>query len=227
MERNYGCNKAKKLNFMLLKSSDDLGKRKRLLWKLIRPLVPHQTRWFFEGHSKLSGQLWFKERELIYHVVRTYKPFYCFEIGTWKGGGSTLFITQALFENRRGELHTVEINKNYYIEAKKKYQNYLVHLLPCINFYLGDYNRVYSDILSSIPMVNFLFLDGAEDALETLKQYQYFVPYLKRESILMVHDWFSEKTRLVKPFVENKEEWEIMKILKPPNSIGFVMAIRK
>lgn len=212
---------------MFLKSSNELGNRKRLLWKLIRPFVPHRTRWFFEGHPKLSGQLWFKERELIYHIVRTYKPFYCFEIGTWKGGGSSLFITQALFENRQGELHTIEINKNYYIEAKKKYQNYLEYLMPFINFYLGDYNRVYCDIFSIISMVDFLFLDGAEDALETLKQYQYFIPHIKRGSILMVHDWFSEKTRLIKPLVENKKEWEIMKVLKPPYSIGFALAIKK
>ena len=43
----------------------------------------------------------------------------------------------------------------------------------------------------------------------------------------MLHDWFSEKTRLVKPFVKKEKDWKIKKVLKPPYSIGLALAIRK
>jgi len=146
---------------MYLKSTSDFGPRRQFLWRLIRPFVPRKTRWFFEGHPKLKGQLWFEDRKLVYHTVRTYKPLYCFEIGTWNGGGSTLFIAQALFENGMGKLYT------------------------------------------------------------------FFLPYMERGCLLIAHDWFSEKCRLLKPLIEESANWELKQVLSPPKSLGCALAIKK
>ena len=212
---------------MLLKSTDSLGEGARRRWKIIRLLIPHKIRWFFEGHPRLQGQLWFKERKLIYDTIRTYRPSRCFEIGTWKGGGSTLFTAQALYENKQGKLHTIEINKDFYDEVRNKYQTYLEHLTPYIEFYLGDYKKIFNEILHSIGRVDMLFLDGPENAQETLNQYELFLPYMKKGCVLMVHDWFTEKSRLVKPLIQNANDWEIRKVLMPPHSPGFALAIKK
>ncbi len=212
---------------IILRSTDSFGKRKKFLWKLIRPFIPFLIRWFLEGHPKLRGQLWYEERKLIYTIVRTYKPQYCFEIGTWKGGGSTYFISQALYENGSGIIHTVETNKEFYDETRNNYQIYLQNLTPFVEFHLGDYKEIYSKILSSIGRVDFLFLDGPEDAQETLNQYNFFFPYMRSGSTILVHDYFTEKARLVKSLVQNGDNWEIKKILTPPYSIGLAFALRK
>lgn len=211
---------------MFIKSTESLGKGAKRRWKVIRHFIPSKTRWFFEGHPQLKGQLWSKERKLIYDTIKTYKPSNCFEIGTWKGGGSTLFIAQALFENAKGILHTIEINKDFHDEVKDKYQTYLKHLMPHIEFYLGDYREKFSEVINSIDGIDFLFLDGPEDARETLNQYEFFSPYMKKGFVLMAHDWFTEKTKLVKPLIENKDEWKIEMILKQPYSPGFALAIK-
>ena len=212
---------------MFLKSTESLGKGAKRRWKIIRLFMPSKFRWFFEGHLQLEGQLWFKERKLIYDTIRAYKPSHCFEIGTWKGGGSTLFIAQALYENKQGKLHTIEINKDFYEEARKNYQIYLEHLTPYVEFYLGDYRKIFSEVLGTIERIDFLFIDGPDHAQETLSQYEFFLPYMKKGSVLMVHDWFADKSRLVKPLIQNVDDWEINAVLKPPQSPGFAFAIRK
>jgi len=212
---------------MYLKSTSDFGPRRRFLWRLIRPFIPRKTRWFFEGHPKLQGQLWFEDRKLAYYAVRTYKPLHCFEIGTWKGGGSTLFIAQALFENGKGKLYTIEIDRSFYQEAIDGYSAYLRHLLPHVEFFLGDFREVYPGVLRAIGRVDLLFLDGPEDAEETLDQFRFFFPHMQRGSLLIAHDWFSEKCRLLKPLIEKSVDWEVKQVLSPPKSLGCALAIKK
>jgi len=196
-------------------------------WLIVRPFVPGKTRWFFEGHPALHGQLWFEDRRLLYNTVLKARPSHCFEIGTWKGGGSTLFIGNALHRLGSGILHTIEINNEFYEEAVNKYKVNLPHLKPYVVFHLGDYREKYSKILKSGIPVDFAILDGAEDPKQTLEQYQFFRPFFKSGAILMLHDWFTEKTALVRPILERSAEWEIITVLAPPKSVGFVVAARK
>ena len=210
-----------------VKSTDNLFGWRKQLWNTIRFLVPPRARWFYEGHPQLRGQLWYAERKLLHETVRAYRPVHCFEIGTWRGGGSTLFISQALQENGNGTLHTVEINREFYDDAVKNYSAYLPRLVPHVTFHLGDYRSIYAQVLGECKEIDFLILDGAEDGAQTLEQYNFFLPYIKAGMVLMVHDWFTEKTRLLKPILENADEWEIRTLLVPPVSLGFMLAVRK
>src|SRR5947207_2106454 len=72
------------------------------VWRVLRCFVPSRRRWLFEGHAAIPGQLWSADRELLYQTVRWAKPLRSFEVGTWRGGGSTLFIAQALYANGMG-----------------------------------------------------------------------------------------------------------------------------
>ena len=209
-----------------MKSTDNLTPRRKQVWNLVRFLIPRRMRWFYEGHPSLRGQLWYAERKLLYETVRAHRPELCFEIGTWRGGGSTLFISQALYENGSGTLHTVEINKEFYDDAVANYRAFLPHLVPHVAFHFGDYKTIYKPILDDRRSLDFLILDGAEDAQQTLDQYNFFLPYIKRGTLLAVHDWFTEKTRLLKPILENHHEWEIRNLLVPPASVGLVLAVR-
>lgn len=210
-----------------MRSTDVLGSRQRKLWDIVRVLVPRKQRFFFEGHPAMRGQLWYAERKLLHTTIRKYRPAACFEIGTWRGGGSTLFIAQALYENGAGLLHTIEVDEQFFREARKNYADLLPHLQAHVAFHLGDYRDVYGKILPTVKYVDFLLLDGAEDAEETLRQYEVFKPYLRSGSLLMAHDWFSEKTRLLRPIVEQGKEWEIISVLAPPGSVGLALAVRR
>jgi predicted O-methyltransferase YrrM len=210
-----------------MKSTDNLTPWRMKVWNLVRFFIPGRMRWFYEGHPKLRGQLWYAERKLLYETIRANRPIHCFEIGTWRGGGSTLFISQALSENGTGKLHTIEIDREFYENAVSNYKSHLPSLLNYVEFHFGDFKTVYSDLFEKLVKVDFLILDGAEDGQQTLDQYSFFLPYLRPGTILMVHDWFTEKTQLLKPILENSKDWEIRKVLTPPLSVGFMLAVRK
>ena len=190
-------------------------------------VVPRKQRWFYEGNPSLRGQLWYTERKLLYTTVRRCRPLSCFEIGTWKGGGSTLFIAQALCDNGAGELHTIETDMELHREAVQNFERYLHWLKPYVVLHHGEYQKVYPPILERTGKIDFLFLDGAEDAGETLRQYRFFLPYVKRGSLLMAHDWFTAKCALIKKEILESREWEILSILRPPKSLGLLLAVRR
>ena len=210
-----------------MRSADNLSSKGRLVWSIIRPLVPLKPRWFFEGHPRMRGQLWYADRKLLYDTIRKHKPGVCFEIGTWKGGGSTLFIAQALCENGRGKLHTVEVLRDFYDEARGNYAMYVPHLIPHVEFHLGDYRKIYGNVLQAAGGANFVLFDGAEDAQQTLEQYRFFQPFLKSDTVVMVHDWFTEKAALVRPEIEDRSRWNVLRVLTPPRSVGFAVAVKR
>jgi cephalosporin hydroxylase len=210
-----------------MRSTDILSPRRLAIWNLVRHLMPNKQRWYYEGHPPLRGQLWYAERKLLYETIRKYRPAVCFEIGTWMGGGSTLFVAQALHDNGAGILHTIEIDRKFYEEATSNYPRLLPHLQPHVAFHFGDYRVVYRETLSGVGQVDFLLLDGAENAEETLAQYQFFRPYFRSGSHLMAHDWNTAKCELLRGEMERTGEWEILTMLSPPRSLGLMLAARR
>jgi len=197
------------------------------IYRFIRKLIPYKYRWFFEGNLNVPGQLWYVDRKKIYQVVRKHKPKVVFEIGTWYGGGSTYFISQALYENGFGILHTVEIDPKVYACAIENYNRYLKHLLPFIKFYRGNALEKYPEVLKNCGKVDMLFLDGVDDPQQTLLEFEMFAPYLGSKSVVIAHDWGNKKTALLKPKVEASREFTIEEVILLPKSIGLAIFSRK
>ncbi len=208
------------------KSTSAFGRWQRATWPIVRLLVPAETRWFVEGHPKLDGQLWAADRRLLYETVRARVPAACFEIGTWKGGGSTLFIAEGLRANGAGVLHTIEVDRGLADEARRGYETYLPHLLPYVRFHAGNYGEEYGPILTAPTSADLVFLDGAEDGAETLAQFEFFLPHVRPGSVVLVHDWLTEKARLVRDRLREAPGWRIEKVVLPPHSVGCALAVK-
>jgi len=146
-----------------------------------------------------------------------------FEVGTWEGGGSTFFIAQALHDNGFGILHTTEADSDLVRSTTANYARYLPHLLPRVNFHHGRSTDVYPPLLAELPLANVVFLDGGQDAEQTLAEFRMFDRSLSEGGTLMLHDWDNEKMRLVRPQIEGSSDWHIEKRLTWPNSLGFVV----
>lgn len=189
----------------------------------IRPFWSTERRFFFEGSFGLLGQMYAAERKVLYDTIRTYRPRQCYEIGTFTGGGSTYFISKAMSDSNNGTLITMENDTHYYQKAV----NYFSQKLPEQNKHITFlFNHTPTAFLSYIPedgKVDCVFFDGAEDGAETLAQYRFFEPYFKPGSIIMFHDWNTEKTATVKPVILEKSEWEKITELTPPASVGLAV----
>lgn len=173
---------------------------------------------------KVRGQLWYVERRLLYETTLRSQPGVAFEIGTWEGGGSTLFIAQALFDSGGGVLHTVEQNADRYETARTSYESHLRHLLPHVQFHRGPSLEVIPPLLSREGRCDLLFLDGAQDSDQTLRELDMFVDYLHAGSLLIAHDWDNEKMATVRPQIESDPRFQIIDRLTGAGTVGMVVA---
>lgn len=173
-----------------------------------------------------EGQLCSIERYILYYLVKNEQPKTVFEVGTWKGGGSTYFISSALSENQWGRLYTCEANKEFYNHAVKLYKTTLKELAPYVVFHFGESDSVYPEVLKKLGLVDMVMLDGAEDADQTLKEYNMFLPYFKSGSFLICHDWKEGKMAKLKPVILDDDLWEIVTLLEDTTT-GFSIFKRK
>lgn len=153
-----------------------------------------------------TGQLWNEEREALYnHVVET-KPEKVFEIGTWRGHGSTYFITSAMETNKCGHLWTTEISEESYTIAKNFYSpgNELSMLEPFVSFHLGSSLNVFPSLLKEHGPIDMVFVDGGFDndlasAEVQLQEIWMLRPHIKVGGFLVIHDWGIGKCILSQP----------------------------
>jgi cephalosporin hydroxylase len=207
----------------LLTSIDNISPSGQRKWRRVRRLIPHRLRWFYEGCPEVRGQLWYAERRLLYRTIRRHRPLVVCESGTWLGGGSTLFIAQALHDNGRGILHSTEVIPEFHDSAQRNYKRYLPHLLPYVKFHLGESSDVYPSLLPTLKSIDVLLLDGAENAELTWREFSLFEPYLQKGAVLMAHDWHTEKTAQLKPHLTSSPDWELERVLHPPYSLGLAV----
>ena len=190
----------------------------------IRPFSDKEKRFYFESIGfRISGQMYVAERKALYSIIREKKPRHCFEIGTYTGGGSTYFTAKAFESIGKGKVITLENHPFFYNKAKNYYARYLPNIAKHVDFLLGDKASDFTEIIKSYGGVDCVFLDGAEDSTQTLDQYNYFLPFLHKGSILMLHDWNTEKTLKIKPVLQNNSSWKKIVELKPPESVGFAI----
>jgi predicted O-methyltransferase YrrM len=171
------------------------------------------------------GMCWNADRTCLYETVLEAKPKLIFEVGTWLGGGSTMYLAKGLQKNGFGELHTSEIDAAIHQQALANYQAEFPELLPFVKFHLGNSLEVFPPVLVG-KSIDVIFLDGAENAEESVRQFLMFEPFTHPESILMAHDWNTEKMRSLRPILESSKVWKILKVIGPPESVGFVKAVR-
>jgi hypothetical protein len=210
---------------LALRNAQDLGPWGARGWRLGRAVVPRRYRELYEGHLYISGQMWFEDRRVLYDTVRRLRPERCFEVGTWRGGGSTLVIARALHENGRGKLHTIETMEESHHVAVENYREHAAHLLPFVDFHLGDYRDAFPAIVEQAGGVDFFVLDGAEDGEQTVEQFRFFDERAHAGCELFAHDWETEKTRLLKPALEATERWTVQTVVGPPKSVGLAVAV--
>jgi hypothetical protein len=60
-------------------------------------------------------------------------------------------------------------------------------------------------------------LDGAEDKDQTLKEYNMFLPYIRRAGLLVCHDWYCGKCELIRDIVSENFD----KVLLSEKANGF------
>ena len=207
----------------LLHHYHELNSLQKIRYNLFSRLdFTKRDRFFFEGCHGNPGQMFLAERRCLYNTILKYKPRHCFEVGTYTGGGSTYFLASAFAELGHGKVITMESDEHYYNIAKDFYYQNLSHLVPHVEFIHGSGIECFLPFLQE-DNIDCFFLDGAENSRQTLEQYTFFEKFAMPGTVLMAHDWETEKMVGLRPFLKEKNFWETMTLLSPPESVGFVV----
>jgi cephalosporin hydroxylase len=160
--------------------------------------------------DRIEGQLSPMERRALYDCVMRLRPDCAFEVGTCRGGGSTYFIASALRNididtGKKVVLQTTETDIDFYEYASELYGTKLQYLSPYVNLHLCGAMQTFAGF--EMPGRGFAFLDGAENASETLHQFSMFDMRLNPGSMLAFHDWTTSKTDSIRPIMEDHQRW--------------------
>lgn len=181
----------------------------------------------------MEGQMWPEERKFLYNAVRERQPSLALEVGTWKGGGSTLQITTALQDNCGGILHTCEVNPDFYQEAIIGFAN--TSLNQHVQFYHQSSTELIKHLIQTqqINRIGFVFFDGPEDPQLNIDDFKLLDSHLAVGTYFCMHDWdlgirpdglISVKAILIRPYLEQLSTWQILRTLTAPVSVGIVLA---
>jgi predicted O-methyltransferase YrrM len=188
---------------------------------LVRPFLSADERDFFEGIPGITGQMYRAERRALHDAIVRRAPNFSFEIGTFNGGGSTFFSAKAFAKLGRGRLVTLEIDPTLHTAAIDLYSHRLPALRPHVEFVLGGTPALFEPFLRQAGSAEFVLLDGAENAEQSLAQFRFFEPWFRPGSVLAMHDWNTEKMRLVRQLLARSPQWRETLVLADPDSIGF------
>jgi len=170
--------------------------------------------------AALEGQMNSEERNLIKQLIIQKKPKVVFEIGTWKGGGSTLSIASGLFENKSGVLYTCETEKAFFQQAVESFNEYFQEYKPFVIFHNESSSIILKSLIEENKIPDFILLDGiAARQKEDVNDMNSLEKYLSDGTIIAYHD--SKIQLIVNDYFSTHKNWK--KIHEVNSSTGFTV----
>jgi hypothetical protein len=164
--------------------------------------------------ADFEGQLSPAERQLITdavcHAPRT--PLIVIEVGTWLGGGSTLHFLQAMEKNGAGHLWGVEADHAIYDRMMENLRKHAPDLLHRFTPLFGLSEDVLPEWIAQRPkplVIDIVFLDGGDNPLEQVREFEILDPFLPVGAQLFSHDARKRKGKYFVPFLLRLDNWQV------------------
>lgn len=158
----------------------------------------------------MEGQMTKEEREFIKNSVSLCKPEFLVECGTWKGGGSTLAIGEAIHDQNKGMLYTFEQNKEIYDIAQTDFQKEHPGIAKYIKFHNDDFIEGLQRL--KLLRIDFALLDGPgtrKNNCYMVKALEVVGNLMSNGGIVILHDWNKIKCEIVKSVIFCSGEWNV------------------
>lgn len=171
---------------------------------------PNNTN-FKQTTSIMEGQLNTNEREIITQWVTTIKPEHAMEVGTWLGGGSTLHILKALEANGHGHLWGIEAFQSIYDAMLANINSAGKEIAARFTPLFGFSQNVIPEFLAKNgenTTLQFVFLDGGDNPMEQITEFQILRDAMPVGSVLLSHDAKLRKGKWLVPYLRAHDNWE-------------------
>ena len=159
----------------------------------------------------MDGQLNEKERGIITERVIRLKPNHALEVGTWMGGGSTLHILKALEKNGNGHLWGIEASDSIYqkmiANIASAGENLKARFTPIFGFSQNVIPEFFKE-KGSGTQLEFIFLDGGDNPMEQIDEFQLLRDSVPIGGVLLSHDAKLRKGKWLVPYLRAHDNWE-------------------
>lgn len=122
-----------------------------------------------------------KETHILYKLVKKFRPRHIIELGTG-AGVSALYMAAA---DRNTNVESIEGNP---VMVQLAQQAVSKSGLQNITIYEGLFDNVLPGLLKNTAEVDLIFIDGDHKSTSLFRYYEMIKPYLKENSILVLHD---------------------------------------
>jgi predicted O-methyltransferase YrrM len=167
-----------------------------------------------ETGTAIEGQLNTQERSFITNAILTapVKPRVALEVGTWLGGGSTLYILRALEQNGQGHLYGIEAEPSIYermiANIRKAAPDASKRFTPIFGFSDEVIPKWAAEREKDFKL-DFVFLDGGNNPMEQIIEFRLLDKYIPVGGQLLGHDARMRKGKFLIPYLQLLDNWEV------------------
>ena len=168
-------------------------KEKPLFYERLKKVLTRLISGFFYWPNTFPTAVDEATAYFLYSLVRLIQPDVVIEIGTAKGN-STISIGQALKDNGRGKLYTMDPNEHDIVNIAIKKS----HLKKYINYIIDYSNNVIPKL--NLTKADFVFIDGDHSYESVKKDFELVKNLIPKGGCVVFHDsiWFEGPRRVVK-----------------------------
>ncbi|OAV71121.1 putative O-methyltransferase [Bacteroidales bacterium Barb4] len=139
---------------------------------------------------------------LLFKLIREFKPQTAIELGTCLGiSASYQAVAQKI--NQQGRLITLEGSGEIAELAKKNFESLRLDNVSVIT---GRFNDTLPAVLETNHPIDYVFIDGHHDEQATVAYFEYLLPYLSPQSLLVFDDisWSKGMRRAWEKIIRDK-----------------------
>ena len=147
------------------------------------------------------------EKAIIKQAVEKFTSPRILEIGTYKGGGSTLAFLEALKSKGDGRLIGVEASAAVFSEMKANIESVDPDYFRFFEAIEGFSQQVIPEILKKVSVFDIVFLDGGNNPREQIEEFELIKDAIPVGGYLFSHDANLRKGRWFVPYLLELDNW--------------------
>jgi predicted O-methyltransferase YrrM len=157
----------------------------------------------------IESQLSPSEKAILRQTVLKFACPKILEIGTYKGGGSTLTFLEALKHQNSGRLIGIEADPDVFAEMKANIASvdpgYFAFFEPIIGFS----QSVIPGLLTKYSRFDLVFLDGGNNPREQIEEFELLKDAIPVGGFLFSHDANLRKGHWLVPYLSELDNWRV------------------
>lgn len=157
---------------------------------------------------EIEGQLNATERKILMDAVANGRPETVLEVGTYLGGGSTIHLLKALHANGKGHLWGIEADKSIYERMTANIKAAAPEAYDRFTPVFGFSQNVIPEWLKEHTRADIVFLDGGNNPMEQITEFELLAPFIPVGGELFSHDVKLRKGKWLRPYMERLDNWE-------------------